>query len=108
MEMDDRKHRRNSDIAYYCLLYISIYKFTIRIRIRWLFSGLIAGAAQSLSIDRQYSKIVPMISASLGWALAFLFGYLLVVKESTSTFVLMPNDFFSALLLGWGPLAQSC
>jgi len=24
------------------------------------------------------------------------------VKEPTATFALMPNDFFSALLLGWG------
>jgi len=67
-----------------------------------LFSGLIAGAAQSFSIERQYSKIVPMISGSLGWAIAFLFGYLLVVKQTTSIFALMPSDFFSALLLGWG------
>ena len=56
-----------------------------------LFSGLIAGAAQSLSIERQYSKAVPMISGSVGWALAFIFGYLLVVKETTSIFTLMPN-----------------
>ena len=67
-----------------------------------LFSGLIAGTAQSLSIKQQYSKIVPLVSGSLGWAFAFLFGYLLVVKETPAIFALMPSDFFSALLLGWG------
>jgi len=67
-----------------------------------LCSGLIAGAAQSFALDRGYSRIVPLISGTLGWGLAFLFGYLLVVKESATTFVLMPSNFFSALLLGWG------
>lgn len=65
-------------------------------------SGLIAGAAQSLALERQNSKIIPLMTGGLGWAAAFLFGYLLVVKESTATLMLMPSDFFSALLLGWG------
>lgn len=65
-------------------------------------SGLIAGAAQSLALKRGYSKIVPSISGALGWAFAFLFGYLLVVKDSTATLTLIATDFFSALLLGWG------
>lgn len=70
-----------------------------------LFSGLIAGAAQSLALKRGLSKIAPIISGTLGWALAFLFGYLLVVKEPLAAAVLMPSDFFSALLLGWGSSA---
>ena len=67
-----------------------------------LCSGLIAGIAQSLAIKREYSKVAPLISGALGWALAFLFGYLLVVQDPTVTVALMPNDFFRALLLGWG------
>ena len=67
-----------------------------------LCSGLIAGAAQTLALKQQYSRIVPLISGALGWASAFLFGYLLVMQEPTATFGLMPSDFFSALLLGWG------
>lgn len=65
-------------------------------------SGLIAGGAQSLALNRGYSKFIPLISGALGWATAFLFGYLLVMQEPTATFRLMPSDFFSALLLGWG------
>ena len=65
-------------------------------------SGLITSMTQSLAIKRQYSKIAPLISGTLGWALAFLFGYLLVMQDPTVTFVFMPNNFFRALLLGWG------
>ena len=65
-------------------------------------SGLITSATQSLALKRGHSKMVPLISGTLGWAFAFLFGYLLVVQESIGTFVFMPSDFFSALLLGWG------
>jgi len=67
-----------------------------------ILSGLIASAAQSLSLNRQHSKIVPLICGALGWGLAFLFGYILVMQESTATFLLTPRDFFNTLLLGWG------
>ena len=67
-----------------------------------LCAGLLASAAQSLTVEREHSRIIPLICGALGWSLAFLFGYLMVVQNSTVTPVLMPSDFFSALLLGWG------
>ncbi|HKJ62558.1 MAG TPA: hypothetical protein VKA94_11310 [Hyphomicrobiales bacterium] len=65
-------------------------------------SGLLASGAQSLALKRGQGRVAPLVSGAFGWAFAFLFGYLLVVKEPTATFVLMPSDFFSVLLLGWG------
>jgi hypothetical protein len=59
-----------------------------------LCSGLIIGAVQSLALKRQHSKIYPLISGTLGWALAFLFGYFLVVQQSIEIFVFTPSDFF--------------
>ena len=67
-----------------------------------LCSGLITSAAQSLALKQGHSKVAPLITGTFGWALAFLFGYLLVVQGLMVTFVFMPSDFFSALLLGWG------
>lgn len=65
-------------------------------------TGLITSIAQSLALERQHSKIVPLISGTFSWALAFLFGYFLMVQEAPGTFAFIPSDFFTVMLLGWG------
>ena len=65
-------------------------------------SGLIASTAHSISLKRQHSKVGPLISGTFCWTLAFIFGSLLVGQKNGQHFSLMPSDFFTVLLLGWG------
>jgi hypothetical protein len=67
-----------------------------------LCSGLLTSTAQSLALQRGHSKVYPLLSGTVTWALAFLLGYMLLVQKSKGTIVFMPGAFFSALLLGWG------
>ncbi len=67
-----------------------------------LCSGFITSVVQALALDREVNKVVPLICGTFSWALAFLFGYMLVVQGPIQVFAFMPYIFFSALLLGWG------